>query len=68
MHFLQSGVNLIYIRDILGHSSVNVTEIYARVDSKLKREAIEKAYVDVVSKDIPAWLTDNDLLSWLKKF
>ena len=25
MHLLQGGVNLVYIRDILGHSSVKVT-------------------------------------------
>ena len=28
MHLLESGVNLIYIRDFLGHSSVTTTEIY----------------------------------------
>ena len=28
MHLLQSGVNLIYIRDLLGHSDVSTTEIY----------------------------------------
>lgn len=44
MHLLQAGVILHHIRDILGHSSVMTTEIYARADSKQKREAIEKAY------------------------
>jgi Site-specific recombinase XerD len=43
MHLLQAGVNLVYIRDILGHCSVQVTEIYAKADSKQKREAIERA-------------------------
>jgi len=42
MHLLQAGVNLVYIRDILGHVSVQTTEVYARADSKKKREAIEK--------------------------
>jgi integrase/recombinase XerD len=28
MHMLQSGVNLVYIRDMLGHVSVQATEIY----------------------------------------
>ena len=41
MHLLHAGVNLVYIRDILGHESVTTTELYARVDSKQKREAIE---------------------------
>jgi len=50
MHLLQAGVNLVYIRDFLGHESVTTTEIYARVDSKQKREAIEKAYVGIIKK------------------
>ena len=32
MHLLQAGVNLVYIRDILGHVSVQTTEIYARAN------------------------------------
>ncbi len=68
MHLLQSGVNLVYIRDILGHSSVQVTEIYARADSHQKREAIEKAYSEVSPKEVSPWLNNDDLLSWLKSF
>ena len=68
MHLLQAGVNLVYIRDILGHVSVQTTEIYARVDSRKKREAIEKAYVNVAPKENPAWLTNDNLLGWLKSF
>jgi site-specific recombinase XerD len=40
MHLLQAGVNLVYIRDILGHVSIQTTEVYARADSKQKREAL----------------------------
>ena len=65
MHLLQAGVNLIYIRDILGHVSVETTEIYARADSKQKREAIEKAYVDVANNEEPAWQNNKNLLDWL---
>lgn len=68
MHLLQAGVNLVYIRDILGHVSVQTTEIYARADSRKKREAIEKAFVNVVSKETPVWLKNNNLLGWLKSF
>lgn len=68
MHLLQAGVNLIYIRDILGHVSVETTEIYARADSKQKREAIEKAYADVVNIVDPVWQDNKSLLSWLKSF
>ena len=33
MHLIQAGVNLIYIRDLLGHADVSTTEIYARADA-----------------------------------
>lgn len=68
MHLLQAGVNLVYIRDILGHCSVQVTEIYAKADSKQKREAIEKAYIDVSPTDEPMWEKNEDLLTWLQSF
>jgi integrase/recombinase XerD len=68
MHLLQAGVNLVYIRDILGHESVQTTEVYARVDSKQKREAIEKAYADVIKKEKPLWTNNDNLLEWLKNF
>jgi len=67
-HLLQAGVNLVYIRDILGHSSVQTTEIYARVDSKQKREVLEKAYAEVVKHETPEWSNNDNLLAWLKNF
>lgn len=68
MHLLQAGVNLVYIRDFLGHESVLTTEIYARADSKQKREAIEKAYVNIIKKETPEWIENDNLLEWLKNF
>ena len=68
MHLLQSGVNLIYIRDILGHVSVQTTEIYARTDSRKKREAIEQAYTNVNSEIKPHWEGNPDLIEWLRTF
>ncbi|WP_114939641.1 site-specific integrase [Mucilaginibacter endophyticus] len=66
MHLLQNGTNLVYIRDILGHASVQTTEVYARADSMQKREAIEKAYVGLVKDESASWMANDDLLSWLK--
>ena len=68
MHLLQAGVNLVYIRDILGHVSIQTTEIYARADSKQKREALEKAYVDVIPENDKekSWEKNAPLLEWLK--
>ncbi len=68
MHLLQAGVNLVYIRDLLGHVSVQTTEIYARADSKLKREAIENAYRDIgiTEPDVNSWEKDPKLKVFLK--
>ena len=68
MHLLQSGVSLIIIRDILGHVSIQTTEIYARVDSKLKRDAIAKAYnaVGKVEPAVTSWEKDPKLKAFLK--
>ena len=43
MHLLENGVNLIYIRDILGHASVVTTEVYAKANPEMKRHAVEAA-------------------------
>ena len=68
MHLLQAGVNLVYIRDILGHVSIQTTEIYARADSKQKRQALEAAYVDVLPaiEEKNSWEKDSELKIWLK--
>jgi len=65
---LEAGVNLIYIRDLLGHVSVTTTEIYLRANTETKRKALESAYVEVVTQDIPVWQEDTDLLNWLQDF
>lgn len=66
MHLLQSSVNLIYIRDLLGHSDISATEIYARADEKMKRKALTEAYNSPTSQELPTWKKDKDLLDWLK--
>lgn len=69
MHLLQAGVNLVYIRDILGHVSIQTTEVYARADSKQKRTALESAYNDILPKEndkAASWEADPELKTWLK--
>lgn len=68
MHLLQAGVNLVYIRDILGHVSIKTTEIYARADSEQKRKALEAAYVKVDPDEKPKWVSNESLIGWLKSF
>ena len=68
MFLLQEGVNLIYIKDILGHASVKSTEVYARADSKSKREALERSYREIIDDDFggASWDKDKKLKSFLK--
>jgi len=68
MHLLQAGVNIVYIRDLLGHISTQTTDIYARADSKQKREALEKAYADLIPEKAreSEWEKNKDLLAWLR--
>lgn len=65
MHLLQAGVNMIYIRDFLGHVDIKTTEIYARIDTETKRRAIENAYPDIIDCDMPDWNKNRQLLEWL---
>jgi integrase/recombinase XerD len=67
MHLLQAGVNLIYIRDFLGHVDLKTTEIYARADTEMKRKAIENVYPNLIDSDLPDWSKDQALLSWLSE-
>ena len=66
MALLKAGINLIYIRDFLGHCNVVTTEIYARADTEMKRKAIESAYVDLSPKDMLKWEENEDLMCWLQ--
>lgn len=62
----QSEVNIVAIRDFLGHASVTTTEIYARIDNQQKREALEKTSLVPESSKDPIWQSSKGLLNWLE--
>lgn len=68
MHLLQADVNIVYIRDILGHVDISTTSAYARADTKMKRAALEKVQNISTPVSIPPWARDQDLLEWLKNY
>ncbi len=77
MHMLQAGNNIVYIRDILGHSDLNTTERYARADTAMKREALAKAEIHMpephspmpqASSDVTRCSIEEDMANWLKNF
>ena len=67
MHLLESGVNLIYIRDILGHVSVTTTEIYAKANSKIKEKQILDHTKLIGAKERYSTEEKENLLKFLKK-
>ena len=66
MHLLQSGISLDMIRDFLGHVDVKTTQIYARANLEMKRNALEKITEPSPVQAIPAWQQNKDLLDWLR--
>jgi site-specific recombinase XerD len=67
MHLLEAGVNLIYIRDFLGHASVTTTEIYAKTNPELKRKFLEESSVSFGVTSKYSKQNKEDLLQWLAK-
>jgi site-specific recombinase XerD len=66
VHLLQAGVNLIYIRDLLGHSDCSTTQIYAKADTETRRKALEAAYSDILpTNNLPDWSDDKNLMDFL---
>lgn len=66
MHLLEADINLVYIRDFLGHSSTTTTETYARASEKKKQEALEKLNPGIVKKGKTYWQKDKELMQYLK--
>ena len=67
MHLLEAGVNLIYIRDFLGHASVTTTEIYAKTNPELKRKFLEESSISLGVTSKYSKQSKEDLLQWLTK-
>ena len=69
MHMLAAGINIIYIRDFLGHEDISTTQIYSRADNRLKNEAINALAPKLAGETVfPDWRTDQDLLGFLNSF
>jgi len=66
MHMYQAGVDLISIRDILGHADISTTDLYARADAEAKRKLLENVCPDLTPAiEMPDWSRDKNLLEYL---
>jgi len=66
MHLLENNVEIIYIRDLLGHTSVTTTEIYSKANPEVKRRHLEEASKQIIDHEDYDENKQDELLSWLK--
>ncbi|WP_018665808.1 tyrosine-type recombinase/integrase [Bacteroides gallinarum] len=66
MHMLEADINLVYIRDFLGHSSTTTTEVYARASERMKQRALSKLNPGIVQEGKTSWQDNKNLLGYLK--
>ena len=65
MNLLQAGTPLVIIRDILGHVDLKSTEIYAKADLEMKRQALANASAQSPALQVPSWQHNETLMEWL---
>jgi hypothetical protein len=69
MHLYRGGMPLPLLSEWLGHAQLETTMIYAYADTKMKREAIEKATSSISplrqGQDITLWQDDDELIKRL---
>jgi len=65
MHWLEAGVDLQYIKDLLGHSDIKTTEVYARLNIKMKQKLLEEVHPQQFADQQPSWTDDENLMQWL---
>lgn len=63
---LDMDINLVFIRDILRHSLINITEIYAPISHKKKEEVLQKLNPGIIKEGKTTWQKNKALLSYLK--
>ncbi len=65
MHMVEAGINLIYIRDFLGHESIETTQVYAKANPEIRRKAIERMESKTASLSMSDWNENPDIMSFL---
>ena len=62
IHLYRAGVPLTLVAELLGHSQVSTTSIYAYADTEMKREAILKAQANTLTPEENARWEGNESL------
>lgn len=66
IHMLKAGVPLIYIRNFLGHESVQTTEQYLRMNQESAAEILQRRYSSDVLPDSNRKVEKDDIPQFLK--
>jgi site-specific recombinase XerD len=68
VHMVESGTQLIYIRNFLGHSSIQSTEIYARVGQAAVAKALSNRKIpNAAPEDVPPSRTQSPVPEFISK-
>lgn len=65
MHMIEADINLIYIRDFLGHESIETTQVYAKANPEVRRKAIDKMESKSPEPALPDWNDNPDIMNFL---
>lgn len=69
MHWLEAGIDLQYIKDLLGHADLTTTEVYAQINTEMKRKVLESAQPqERPAAEYPSWTENKSLMGWLESF
>jgi site-specific recombinase XerD len=60
-----AGVDITVIRNWLGHTRLDTTDLYARANLETKRKALDQVDISMRPARPPRWKRDPTLLSWL---
>lgn len=66
MHMVEAGINLVYIRDYLGHESIDTTQVYAKANPEVRRKAISKMEAKTAAPSMPDWNDNPDIMNFLR--
>ena len=66
VHLLRSGADINTIRDLLGHVSVDTTNIYAEVDLEMKAKALAHSEIPGLTPRRKIWHEDHTTMAFLR--
>ena len=67
LHLVQAGVDIVSVKEILGHADIKTTSLYVQIDLDTKRKAIEQCPAPAIngSSVKPQW-QKTGILQWLR--